>query len=154
MIIIAALVFVTIIFSGCSLNTAILIPTDFQKEIYNQNNKIISEDNYTFLKRVKYDKEDYKAIEFEGFYGSNTLELMELEESAIVNIDFESEIVEGKFKIVLITPKKEVMNISENTEKGRFKFIAPEGSYAIKIVGNSASGKVIIKTSKDDVLSG
>ena len=150
----AGLVFMSVIFSGCSLNTAILLPTEFQKEIYSQNNKIICEDNYTFLKRVKYDKEDYKAIEFEGFYGSNTLELMEIEQSSIVNIDFESEIVEGKFKIVLITPQKEVMNISEDTEKGTFKIIAPEGNYAIKIVGNSASGKVIIKTSKDDVLSG
>lgn len=151
---IATLVFMTIILSGCSLNTVILLPTDFQKEIYNENNKIISEDNYTFVKRVKYDKEDYKAIEFEGFYGSNTFESMELEESSIVNIDFEAEILEGKFKIVLITPKEEVLNISENTEKGNFRIIAPEGNYIIKIVGNSASGRVTIKTSKGNLLSG
>lgn len=154
MTIILSTIFLMVFTSGCSFSSAILLPTEFQKNIYNETDKIIQEDSYTFIERKGYYNKGFTGLEFRGFYGSNTLESMEISETSIVNIDFDANIEEGMFKVVLITPDKEVLKISENTEKGSYKILAPEGKYTIKIVGKGASGKMVIKTSRMNILSG
>ncbi|SHE80315.1 hypothetical protein SAMN02745195_01155 [Thermoanaerobacter uzonensis DSM 18761] len=119
--------------------------SSYQKEIYNDNAKIINQgDSYTFLNRVGDIKDNNLKIVYSGFYGMETIWEVESEGKGTVTIKFDSKVDKGKFKLVFITPENKVINVFEQSGKGEKTIQTEKGKSRIKIVGNNAKGQIEI----------
>lgn len=120
--------------------------TNKQKNIYNKDKQIAEEgDTYSYLKRISSkDSIDINQIylEFDRFYGTDTLWSIDSSENCKVEINYAAEVKKGEFKAVLITPEKEVLNIFEGSDEGTKTMELNEGKYTLKIVGKEAKGKI------------
>lgn len=129
--------------AGCSkVNT-------YQKEIYNDNSKISSQaDSYSFVKRIGSTKNNEASISFGTFNGVETIWGIDSEAAGNVSLDYNGEITNGKFKVVLVTPDNEVIKVFESSDNKSLTIDLNKGQSKIKIVGNDAKGKVqlFIKT--------
>ena len=91
------------------------------------------------------------SMTFEGFSGYDTLWIIDAKEKGTLTVDFESKIDSGKFKVVLVTPNREVKNLFEQSQKDSVTIDIEKGRYRIKIVGHKSKGEVTgaIKTNGD-----
>lgn len=128
--------------------------TNYQKSIYNDNSKIAKEaDTYIVRSYVGNSlKNDTQKIRFYGFYGLKTLFTLDSYGENRVKVDFEANFGD-KFKVVLVTPDKKVMDIITQSKKGSVTVKIPSGKSRIKIVGNGAQGKLTLTVkSNGDVI--
>lgn len=116
-----------------------------KKGIYDSEKRIAEEgDSFFFSNRTG--KADGKHIdmEYKMFYGVKVLWVIEAEDNSEIELSYDLQVKEGEFKIVLVTPKAEIINIAEQSKKGSFNIDASEGKYSIKIVGRKAAGNIQI----------
>lgn len=122
---------------------------NYQRSIYNDNSKIASKgDSYSFLNRVCTNEDNKTSLEF-TFTGMDTIWKLETSQDTSVNIEYKSEISSGKFKVVLINPDGEVINILEQSTSGDKDVNLINGKSRIKIVGNNARGKLQLSISSN-----
>lgn len=133
-----------IFFSGCEA-------TNYQKSIYNDNSKIAKvADTATVGRYISNSlKKDTQNIKFGFFYGVKTFFILDSDEENTVKVNFESKIDGGKFKVVLVTPDKKVVDIFAQSKKGSATLKIPKGKSRIKIVGNNAKGKLTLTVKSD-----
>lgn len=132
------------IVTGCNVN-------DYQKNIYSDNSKIVKEgDSYTFKNRLGSTTKDEINIKFSTFYGMQTIWIIEASKEGVLTINYESQIKNGDFKTVLISPDDVVSHIFEQSENGNTTLNIPKGKSRIKIVGNGANGEVAITIKPDE----
>jgi len=79
----------------------------------------------------------------------DTIWKLETSQDTSVNIEYTSEISSGKFKVVLINPDDEVINILEQSTSGNRDVNLINGKSRIKIVGNNARGKLQLSISSN-----
>lgn len=113
--------------------------------IYNDNPALAQDgDTYTYLNRVGETDNGKIDISYSKFSGSDTIWIIQAKKQTEIKFEYTSEVSKGKFKAVLITPSKEVINMFEGDGQGGCTFAGPEGKYLFKLAGDNASGKVDI----------
>lgn len=131
------------IFTGCSGVSS------KQKNIYTNNEQIAEEaDTHTYFTRTgsrdSAEKINQIELEFSKFYGTDTLWNIKSSGQHGLEISYNSQITNGKFKAVLITEKEEVLILFEGTDKENIVMDIKPGRYRLKIVGQDAKGKIKI----------
>ncbi len=125
-----ALFAITLFLTACSLGN--------NNSVYDSNNKIV---NLTDEKTYEvYDggvEDENALLRFEGFKGIDTLFVFSGEES--VTITVYQNVLEGKFKVVLIDPYDQVIELHETVTLSCL-----EGQYRVKVVGEDASGTISV----------
>ena len=92
-----------------------------KNNIYNNNEKIVEEDySYNYTNRIGEgeNSNDKIDIKYSGFYGTDTIWILESKEESEITFNYDSTVNSGGFKAVLISPQKEIENILEGTEQG------------------------------------
>ncbi|WP_026477187.1 hypothetical protein [Alkaliphilus transvaalensis] len=111
-----------------------------QRAIYDDNSKIVEAfDSYSFQRRLGGNTEEETNITF-NFSGMETLWDITASQESTIQILFDAKISKGRFKVVLISPDMEVINILENTQNGAMELKLSEGASRIKIVGDNTRG--------------
>ena len=129
-----------------------------KQNIYSNNKQIIKEsDTYTYLSKVgsgdSVGKDNQFDFKFKGFSGMDTLYIIKAGGNCEVQFSYNCEIYKGEFKAVLITPKKEVLNIVEGSNEDIKTIELDEGEYRLKIVGKDAKGKIQISVEDNPNIS-
>lgn len=113
-----------------------------EKCIYNDNSKIVSiNDNYSYLEKRGINENSNTDITFK-FTGMDTIWQVISNNDTEINIKYSSNIESGKFKVVLIDPYNNVINILEQTELGEGTYDIKKGTSRIKIVGSVTTGNL------------
>lgn len=86
--------------------------------------------------------DEHVYIEFTKFDGSCTLWFIECIKPSTLLIEYDLQLIEGRFKLVLINPKNQVEKIVDSKEEGVFSTNMFIGKYRIKIIGENASGEI------------
>jgi hypothetical protein len=135
------LILLALVIAGCGI--------DKDKEaIYDDDKRIAQEgDSYSFFQRSGEEekKGNHLKLQYSRFYGVQTLWAYESPKECEINLNYDSQVDKGKFKVVLVTPKQEVIKIAEQDDKGSFKAVVPKGKYSVKIVGNNAKGEILLE---------
>lgn len=117
-----------------------------QEKMYDDSSKIIkSGDSYTFYTCTStWDSNKEMSMKFGSFSGTDTIWSFDVKKDTEVTFNYESNIDDGEFKVVLINPNKEIENILEGTVKDKNTIKVSKGEYRIKFVGKKAKGKINI----------
>ena len=115
---------------------------DYQKSIYNDNSKITAVANsYSYLNKVGTNENNKTDLEFR-FTGMDTIWELEAEKDTDIKLSYNSNISGGKFKVVLITPQEQVIDIIDQASAGEKEIKLVSGKSRIKIVGDDARGNL------------
>lgn len=128
-IVIAIVAFVSLL-TACTLTE--------KTDDYNNYNKIVK--TTTDITYDTYDGgvEDNNALlRFEGLEGIDTLFVFTGEETVTITV-YEN-VHDGKFKVVLVDPYNQVIELHQSTTLS-----CVEGQYKVKIVGENASGTISV----------
>lgn len=126
--------------TGCSGRSA------DQRTVYDDVSKILAQgDSYTFKSREGDTEENHSVLKFDGFYGKLTLWEVELQNDEHIQLEIQTEIDQGRFKICLIHDGNEVSTISEGPVNEIQEFELHEGQYHISIVGDKAKGEMDLR---------
>lgn len=121
-----------------------------QRNIYNDDLKIIDQgDSYSFLYKEDISQGNSVDLKFK-FIGSDTLWEIETNNEATLNIKYNSNISSGKFKVVLITPENEIINILNESDSGQKEIKLTNGKSRIKMVGLDAEGSLKANINEND----
>lgn len=115
--------------------------------LYNDNDKIAqtSENHiYTTTSTTK-DSDQNLSLKYGGFLGVDAIWLIDSREDGEITLDYESTVDKGDFKVVLVSPKKEIENILVGTDNGSKTLKLSNGKYILKLVGNNANGNIKLK---------
>lgn len=108
-----------------------------ERNIYNNEKKIVSEsDSYSYLRRKLENEEKNIKFEFVEFTGIDTAYNIESTKEGIIELQYESQILKGKFKILLITPKNEIITVLSGNSNIKIE----SGQSKIRIVGYRSTG--------------
>lgn len=151
MIIIVAVVLLAVTSSIFLVTKIVSFAGDYQKSIYNDNTKIVSQaDSYTFLTNSS-DIDGYTLTEsFNKFTGMVTVYELKTDEDSTIKVDFKADISNGDFKIVLIDPNDNVIDILEQSSSVEKEIDIPSGKSRLKIVGYNAKGNITLTLSNDN----
>lgn len=131
------IIIVLILLSGCQI-------TPHQNTIYDQDDKIVSEgDSFYFTDRLGAVNDNNMELTFKRFYGVQTIWMIEATED-ILEFNVKAQIESGEFKVVLITPDQQIVNLTEEAIDGHFRVETVSGEYRLKIVGRNANGMINI----------
>ncbi|WP_130805339.1 hypothetical protein [Senegalia massiliensis] len=132
-------IFLSFTLMGCSYLS------EKKGEVYNDNHEIASgEDSALFIKSVENNMGNNKSLRFSSFSGVKTLWKIESQGNGKVILDYDIEVTEGDFKIVLVTPDKEIVEIYEKDIVDNKELKLESGKSQIKMVGNKAKAKIKI----------
>ncbi len=133
------LILIIITITGC--NSA----TNYQKSVFDDEDKIIKDkDSHTYKNRIGKTVGNEIDLKFSSFTGIETINRIDVNEEKETIFTLQSTIEEGDFKVVLITPEDEIINILEDTSGGTKSIILKKGISKIKLVGKKAKGEVKI----------
>lgn len=125
---------------------------NYQKSIYENNSKIIDKsDSYSYFNQVRSNIDGTLKSKFK-FTGMDTIYNLDTKDGGTISINYNANIVSGKFKLVLINPDDEVTTIVEGTGKGTKKISLGNGEGRLKLVGKNAKGDIELSIdTKDDI---
>ncbi|MGI6451663.1 MAG: hypothetical protein ACOX3R_15790 [Desulfitobacteriia bacterium] len=136
LILLASLILCAFVLAGCSIGEG-------KGTIYDDAQRIAGDgDSYSFYQRIGKTSQKYLAIEYSRFYGVQTIWVWKNEQEREIAVDYDSQVKSGKFKVVIVTPEGQIINIAEQNGQGSFKLVASRGKYSLKIVGYDAKGTV------------
>jgi len=113
-----------------------------KEKIYYDNEKISADFDSYFTK--SYIEIGNNHIKFGYFSGSKTIYEFDESNSKMVSINYNVLVKDGRFKLVLILPDKEVILLCEGSDKAKNEIEIPKGISKIKMVGIKAKGEVNI----------
>lgn len=140
-IIIAVMVSILVMtmLTGCN-------PSEYQKSIYGQNSFIAKQgDSYTYKNNIGKTTKDELDRTFERFYGMETIWTIDANEEDTLNVEFDSKVENGEFKIVFIDAENKVSKIFEGSNKGTAEIRIQKGKSRIKVVGKDAKGEIKLR---------
>jgi len=144
-LILSILLVATMLIMGCSF------VSNYQKSIFDDEKKIIKDsDSYTYGIRKGNATGNEFNIKFSSFTGMETIFKLKSDGENHIIVDYESVVKDGQFKVVLITPDDEVIDIVNATKEGKEKFDLKDGVSRIKLVGKKAKGEISIKIDSSD----
>jgi hypothetical protein len=114
---------------------------------YNNYNKIVQTTTDVTYEAYDGGVEDNNALlRFKGFEGIDTLFVFTAEESVTISV-YEN-VQNGKFKVVLVDPYNQVIELHQTTTLS-----CVEGQYKVKVVGEGATGTISISFTSHDSVS-
>ncbi|AJA46586.1 hypothetical protein CPAST_c04860 [Clostridium pasteurianum DSM 525 = ATCC 6013] len=118
-----------------------------QKSIYDDNSKIVtSSDSFNETDAKKSNSNGKIEENFGDFYGIRTLaNITSSGDDGYVIINYSSNIINGKFKLVLVTPDNNVKEIQDTKSDKGEKIELKKGTTKIRIVGKDAKGEYRFK---------
>ncbi|MCT4584007.1 MAG: hypothetical protein N4A54_03695 [Peptostreptococcaceae bacterium] len=124
-----------------------------KNSIYDDDKKIANKFNsynYTTLSssEIKNGRCDYN---FGKFSGMDTIFNIECKENETLHYDFDLDLKEGDFKVVLIDPDDKVIKLVDKTGKNNSDYKTKKGNYRIKFVGRDASAKITFSIKKKEI---
>lgn len=126
----------------------------YQRTVYDDVSKISAQgDSYTFKSKEGDTGENHSVLKFDGFYGKLTLWEVELRNDDHIQLEIQTEIDMGRFKICLIHDENEVLTISEGPVNEIQELELHEGQYHISIVGDKAKGEMDFALSANENVS-
>ncbi|WP_017473420.1 hypothetical protein [Amphibacillus jilinensis] len=146
----SGMVIIGILFSVLFL---VILPRTIEG-IYDDEDRIASQSESQIYRnrRESVRNGDYHLSFF--FSGIDTLWTFESENNngAILTVNYESEITEGRFKAVLVSPDDTIDVIFEGTDQGTIQIPLEQGKSRFRIVGEEAEGEINLSiTSVDSV---
>ncbi len=121
-----------------------------QGRYYNNDEKVVGEsDSYDYSNRKGEIKDNEVSLEI-SFSGFDTIWTIEAFEDTELKCSYEAEITRGDFKVVLISPDKEITSTIEGGFDDEIVFNLEKGTNIIKIVGNNAKGSFKIRVIDED----
>jgi len=130
--------FLSLILSGC------VIGLD-KEDIYDDNDKINNEgDSYSFHHQYMSIGKSHLDLEYSKFYGAATVWSLYSEKDSVIDIEFDSVVETGRFKLVIVDEDNNVIDVLENSIKGNQQIKTSVGKYLIKIVGDNSKGEIKI----------
>lgn len=125
---------------------------NYQKSIYENDSKIIDKsDSYSYFNQVRSNIDGTLKSKFK-FTGMDTIYNLNTKDGGTISINYNANIISGKFKLVLINPDDEVTTIVEGTGKGTKKISLGNGESRLKLVGKNAKGDIKLSIdAKDDI---
>ncbi|MGL4731398.1 MAG: lipoprotein [Clostridium sp.] len=125
---------------------------NYQKSIYENDSKIIEKsDSYSYFNQVRSNIDGTLKSKFK-FTGMDTIYNLNTKDGGTISINYNANIISGKFKLVLINPDDEVTTIVEGTGKGTKKISLGNGESRLKLVGKNAKGDIKLSIdAKDDI---
>lgn len=106
-----------------------------QKGEYYYDNEFIVKDQDSYSYRTR--RGENTDFSFKDFNGTETI--VRMNQVSMIEIEMDSEINQGEFKIVMITPSNEIIELHEGIN---YFNLSETGEYRVKIVGNQATGKM------------
>lgn len=114
-------------------------------EIYDDPEYIASEgDSYFYKTRLEKHTEEYLLISFSAFYGKETLFSVKEEKGSCLNLDINSNLNRGEFKVCIINPDKTINTILEGPGRIVTSIKMDNGTYRFVIVGINSYGSIKI----------
>lgn len=89
------------------------------------------------------------SINFE-MHGIDTIGEIIVEDSSEIKFECCSQLTKGKAKMILVSELKEVVELCEGTSDIIKKITLEKGTYRIKLVGDNAVGKIVVRYESDD----
>lgn len=115
------------------------ITMDFNSYKYEEINKLESKDSNYYS-------------EFGNFSGVDTIFNIKCECNTFLEYDYQLELKEGEFKVVLVTEDKKIVELIKDSGKADAKLELDKGNYRIRFVGEDADCNIKIKLTKNDCL--
>jgi len=138
------IILLTVLIGGCGVK-------ERQKNIYEQNSEISQAgDSYSYSQRLGEVDEQSLNIAYERFYGTDTIWLLNAEQTGKITINYDLALASGDFKVVLVTPQDEVTVVAEGSGKGEYETQVSPGKYRVKIVGRNAFGEAAAEIKSAD----
>ena len=143
-IIITTLSVLGLLLGGCSNSI-----TDMQSRGYDDDSFLADEScSYTYIEKLGNVTSDSVDLQFKGFTGNDYVWYLTAAETSAFSLDYSVDVEKGNFKIIEITPDKEVITLWENLDdasaEGTLNIDVEEGTSVIKIVGKKAKGDIKI----------
>lgn len=110
-------------------------------------------DSYSFTDRVGRTVANDLEMQFTSFTGKRTIWLIAAGQDCVLVMDVNNNIEEGKFKVCLISPDREVKTISEGSQSGILDLEVSRGENILSIVGSEAGGEIDMTLRYDNRVS-
>lgn len=115
---------------------------DYQNSISNDDKIVKDSDSHTYLVRHGKSKGNETDIKFTSFSGTDTIFKITSDTETAIVFNFESIVDKGDFKVVLITPEDEIVEIVNGEQGGSETIQLKEGKSRVKLVGRKAKGQI------------
>lgn len=113
-----------------------------QEKIFDDLNIIIQDyDSYSYLIKKGQNVGNTSDLEF-YFTGMDTIWNINAQNDGVLHVSYQSVIINGEFKVLLIAPDNKIVTILEQSESGEKDIRVLEGISIIKIVGRNAEGRI------------
>lgn len=114
-----------------------------QKRVYDSKTALSQEsDSYTFREYTQTPDQDDLDLNFKGFTGSYTIWMVQVSQPGQIKIKYDVNVTSGRFKIIMLSPEREVVTVAESPRQGSHPLPLQEGEYRIKMVGDQAEGSI------------
>lgn len=125
----------------------------YQHSIYDDDSKIASDANsYSYFNKSSITQNDVTQLKFK-LTGVDTLYELNSKDNATVNIDYNCNISNGKFKIVLVSPDKNITTIIDKSCSESKEIPITSGKSKLKIIGDDAEVQLQVSISSKDNVS-
>ncbi|MBN2851893.1 MAG: hypothetical protein JXQ23_04070 [Clostridia bacterium] len=116
-----------------------------RKTAYDDESIVLSEgDSFSYKTREKTLDENSVFMDFRRFYGVETFFVIENEDIEDISIEYEVNLSRGHLRIILVTEKKEMIVITEDSCRGKYLLESGEEKCYVKVTGENASGNLNI----------
>lgn len=117
---------------------------------YNDLNWLTATGNsFNYKNKQMENDESSISINFE-MHGIDTIGEIVVEDSAEIELECCSQLNKGKAKLILVSEIKEVVDICEGTTDVTKTITLEKGVYRIRLVGDNAAGKIVVRFGTDD----
>ncbi len=135
--IIAVFVLMMLVLTGCRYSDP------YRIGFYDDNARIAQQgDSYSFTDRLGRTVANELDLTFTSFTGKQTIWLIPAGQDCVLELNVVNEITEGKFKVCLIDPNRQVSVISEGSQTGTIDLNIAKGENVLTIIGSKASGTI------------
>ncbi len=135
-VIIMALLTVSMI--GCSNHS--------DKEAIYDSDELMLESGDSYFYSLRDDASEDVAnqidLSYRGFIGRDTIWTIQVDESTTIDFSYRSELRNGQFKIIIVTPTNEIHTLLSMSDEDTESITFPEGRYDIKFIGKNAFGSI------------
>lgn len=117
-----------------------------KQNIFADEDALVQEaDSYTYANRLGGgETQDQLDLEYSGFSGMETIWTFDVEDAGQISLEFDSTVDNGDFKVVLITPDKEIEEVLNGAQQGETTIALAQGKTILRLVGRDAGGHILL----------
>lgn len=108
-----------------------------------------TENSFNYKNKQMESDESSISINFE-MHGIDTIGEIIVNDSCEIEFECRSQLTKGKAKLILVSELKEVVGLCEGVTDITKKITLEKGIYRIKLVGDNAAGKIMVRYEVDD----